>query len=100
MALTQRVHGLPEARVAKRRELALGRQALHRLALPDRVVALDVVPHAGLEDEEPAIDPGAVALRLLAEAADAAVVDLQRAEAPGGRDRGHRGQSAAGAVVG
>ena len=59
--------GLPEAAVAIGPQLAVGGQALERLALEGHVVALDAVQHGRLEHEEPAVDPGAVAHGLLLE---------------------------------
>ena len=55
--VAQRVHRLPEAVVAERHQLADLGQPLERLALPDRIVPVDVVEHARLEDEEAAVDP-------------------------------------------
>src|SRR4051794_41652329 len=81
LPLAQRVHRVPEPTVEVRLELALCREALERLLLPHRLVARDVAPHAGLEDEKAAVDPRAVAAGLLEEPAHAAVVDLERAEA-------------------
>src|SRR3954470_15809137 len=84
LAVPQRVHGLPEAGMQVRRKLALARELLHRLALPDRFVALDVVHDLWREHEEAAVDPGAIAARLLLEARDPVPVDRERAEAPRG----------------
>src|SRR6185503_6216539 len=91
--VAQRVHRVPEAVVAVGRELPLGGEALHRLALPHRVIAVDVAADLGGQHEEAAVDPAAVAVRLLLEAAHALVLHLQGAEAPGrlhGRDRRER----------
>ena len=46
------------------------REPLHRLALPDRVVAVDEIADLGREQEEAAVDPAAIALRLLREGRD------------------------------
>ena len=43
--------------MAVRRELSLGGEALERLALPDRLVSVEVGAHAGGEDEEAAVYP-------------------------------------------
>ena len=71
-------------------ELPLPGELLHRLALPHRGVALDVVADLGREHEVAAVDPAAVALRLLLEAVHLVVGDLQRPEAPGRLHPGHR----------
>src|SRR3954465_10021160 len=81
------VHVLPVAGMAVGGQLAVVGQALERLALPDRLVALDVVEDAGLEDEEAPVDPAAVAGGLLAERLDAVALERERAEAAGRLDR-------------
>src|SRR3954468_22593270 len=77
-----------------RGQVALTRERLHRLSLPDGLVAGDVVEHLRLENEEAAVDSGAVALRLLLEGGDLGLVfaDRDRAEAPRRLHRGERGQ--------
>ena len=60
------VHARPEALVAERVQLAVGGQALERLALEHRVLA-QVVERARLEGEEAAVDP-VLGARLLLEA--------------------------------
>ena len=62
--VAQRIHGLPESVVTIRRQPAILRKALERLAFPHRVVAADVFDDARFEHEKAAIDPGAVAFRL------------------------------------
>src|SRR5947209_7812384 len=59
------VHSVPEALVLVRDELLVLGQALERLALKDRVVVRDVVEDGRLGDEISAVDPPAVAPRLL-----------------------------------
>src|SRR5688500_19120527 len=75
--VAQRVHVLPVAGMAPGAELAVVREALHRLTLPHGRIAFDIVEDAGLEHEESAVDPGVVALGLLAEASDAGHVQVQ-----------------------
>ena len=76
-----------------RDQLVVGGQALERLALPLRHVALDVVEHARLADKEGAVDPALAHLRLLRERGHVAVVvDRQGAEARGRPHRRHRDQ--------
>src|SRR5215208_6188624 len=70
------VHAGPEALVAVGGELAVGRQALERLALEHRVLA-EVLQRARSQREEAAVDP-VLGLRLLVEAGDAVVVAEQR----------------------
>ena len=71
------VQALPEPRVAPHMQLAVGGQALERLALQHARVA-QVVEHRGFQEEEAAVDP-VVRARLLVEAGDAVVVaDLGR----------------------
>src|SRR5919106_1913873 len=55
--VAQSVHGVPEAGVPVRRELVLVSESLHGLALPHGLVAVDVVQHRRLDDEEAAVDP-------------------------------------------
>src|SRR6188472_1574497 len=50
--VAQRVHRLPEPLVAVGGELTVAGEPLERIAFPDRLVAVDVVEHAGLEHEE------------------------------------------------
>src|ERR1700704_6408246 len=78
--LAQRVHGLEEAVVAVRHQLAVCGQLLEHLALERRVGPGDVVQDGGLEDEEAAIDPSHVDLGLLREAGNAFAVELDRTE--------------------
>src|SRR5207253_2738670 len=61
------------------------------IALPDRLVAVDVVEHARLEHEEAAVDPPLADLRLLGELGDELAVELQAAEA-GGRTHSRHGR--------
>ncbi|SCM79274.1 hypothetical protein KL86PLE_90320 [uncultured Pleomorphomonas sp.] len=70
-------------------KLPLRRQPFERLGLPDGVVALDQVEDARLAHEEAAVDPAAVAARLLDEALHLAAGDFERAEAPRRLDRRH-----------
>src|SRR4051812_26576369 len=99
LAVAQGVHRLPEALVLVGAELAGGGERLHRLALPDGLLAGDEVQHSGLEDEEAAVDPAAgVAVRLLLEAAHEAALDLQRAPTAGRLDGGHGGRAPFAAV--
>jgi hypothetical protein len=70
VAVTQGVHGLPEAVVSVGREFASPREVLEWFPLPDRGIAADEIERARLDDEESAVDPGfliAVAARLLGE---------------------------------
>ena len=60
------VHALPEARVPVGAQVAVGGQALERLAL-EHAGAIQVVEHAGLEAEEAAVDP-VLGARLLVKA--------------------------------
>ena len=90
-------------------QLAVRGQALERLPFEQGVVARDPVQHRRLQDEEAAVHPAAVALRLLLEGPDGrrgelldglAVVDLHRAEASQRLDRGDRRQPAVRPVEG
>src|SRR3546814_1189910 len=69
MLVAEGVEVLPEPVVPVGDQLALLGQCLVRLAFPGGLVAVDVVEHLGLEDEEAAVDVVAVGVRLLAEAA-------------------------------
>ena len=63
-------------------ELAILRGALQRRLFQDGIIAVDIVEELRLADHEPDVDEVAVALRFLAEFADAAlVVNVQHAEA-------------------
>ena len=79
-------------------QLAVLGQPLQRLALPDRLVAVDVVEHLRLEHEEAAVDPALADLRLLGELGDAVAVEDEPAEARRRPHGGHRRQLAVGAV--
>ena len=73
-----------------RHQLPVRREPLERLALPLRVVAVDVVEHRRLEHEERAVDPALAGLRLLGELDDLVAVELEVTEArrrPDGGDR-------------
>src|SRR4051812_512875 len=85
-----------------RGQVALTRERLHRLSLPDGLVAGDVVEHLRLEHEEAAVDPGAVALRLFLKGGDLRLVlaDRDRAEASRRLHRGERCQHVLRAVEG
>src|SRR5215210_1259447 len=92
------VHAGPEAPVPERGELAVGGQALHRLALEHRVLA-QVREGTRLEGEEAAVDP-VLRLRLLAEATDAVlVVEHRDAERQLRPDDGDRRERAGGLVA-
>src|SRR5215213_2314440 len=71
LAVAERVHALPEARVLVRHQLPVAGQLLHGLFFPLGGVAVDVVEDGRLEDEEGAVDPALAGLRLLAELGDA-----------------------------
>jgi hypothetical protein len=48
-------------------QLPIACQLLKRLALPDRIVAGDVIQNLGFQDEEAAVDKGAILVGFLAE---------------------------------
>ena len=73
-----------------RHELAFGRQSAQRLAFPLGLVAGDVLEHAGLKDEEGAVDPLVRVDRLFPECGDPVAGEGKAAEA---RRRMHGGQS-------
>ena len=79
--ITQRIHRLPEPIVKVNAELAVRSQPFHRLALPHGRVAGDVVADLGRQHEEPAVDPSAIAERLLLEPGDPIALVAQRAKA-------------------
>src|SRR3546814_15687087 len=95
------VEVLPEPVVPVGDQLALLGQCLERLAFPGGLVAVDVVEHLGLEDEEAAVDVVAVVVRLLAEAAHPLFAGQQAegAEAAGLGPRRHGGQRSRPAVA-
>ena len=84
--------GCQKPRGLKADQLAVAGQPLSGSRSQTGRVAVDVVEHFGLEDEEAAIDPAAVALRLLRETGDPVAVDVERAEAARRLHRGHRRQ--------
>lgn len=92
--VAQGVHGLPEAVVAIGGELAFMGQALHGFTLPDGGVAVDVVDDLGGEDEEAAVDPGAVPVGLFLEAGDLGFREIECAKATGWLGGGQGGQFA------
>ena len=69
--IPQGVHRLPEPGVSEGNQLAIGGQALQWLTLEEDLVAGDAVEDGRLEHEEAAVDPGAIADRLLLERTDA-----------------------------
>src|SRR5437879_4343319 len=84
---------MPEAAVLVRRELSLRSKLLQRLALPYRCVVHEVPGDFGREHEEAAVDPPAVAARLLQEIGDAIALGLEGAEPAyglNGRDGGEQ----------
>src|SRR6185436_19197822 len=85
----ERVHRVPEALVDEGRELSLAGEPLHGIALPDGLVAANVLDDLWRQDEEPAVDPAAVAVRLLVEAAHPLLLHREGAEASRRLDRGH-----------
>src|SRR5687768_10233289 len=97
--VAQRVHRLPETAMSIGGEIAAARERLHRLALPERGVAIDEVDHPGREHEKTAVDPAAFAARLLLEARHAIAVDIERAEARRRLHRSDRGEDALRAVI-
>ena len=56
-------------------QLVAARQLLHRLALPDGLVARDQIADRRRQQEEAAIDPAAVVVRLLLEIDDPVALD-------------------------
>ena len=70
------------------RKLAAGGERLQRTPFPDAVVARNQVEDRRLQDEEAAVDEGAVAGGLLLEGANRAPLDFQRAVAAGRLDGG------------
>ena len=78
------------------------REPLQRLVLEERVVARDVVEHAGLEHEEAAVHPGAVAGRLLGERGHRRCSSSSSSapKRPSGLHGGHRRQAPVGAMKG
>src|SRR5690606_18617854 len=83
---------MPKTVVIVSGHLTIARQSPQRLLLPNGRIALDVVEHSGLENEETAVDPCAV--RLLAKARDPAIILRQGHDAEPARRlrRGHRRQ--------
>src|SRR5262245_56562401 len=75
------VHALPEAVMLVRHELPVAGEVFERLALELRRMAADIVKHAGLKDEERAVDPRFPGERLLIETHHALPLDLQPAKA-------------------
>jgi hypothetical protein len=79
-------------------ELAVVRQPLDGIALPDGVVAVDVVDRPGVEHEVAAVDPPLAHLRLLVELDDLVPLEVDAAEARRGAHGGHGGELAVRAV--
>ena len=79
----------------KGHQLARRSQSLQRTLLPNRIVAIDKVHHAWLEDKETGIDPPHFGVRLLVKAADAAVFpDVENTESTRRGNSSDRRQSA------
>src|SRR5258706_3814531 len=68
--IRERVHALPEAVMMVGDEVALAGEVLQRLLFEGRLVAVNVVAHLGLENEEPAINDDALLECLLAKSLD------------------------------
>src|SRR4051794_36538483 len=86
----QRIHVLPIAGMAVDRELILRHEPAHGILLPDRVVAVDEIEDARLQDEESAIDQVTIRSGLLPEAQDPGPIGrkIEGTETSGLRHRG------------
>ncbi len=63
-------------------ELPLFRQSPQGFSLPRTLIATDVFEDFRLQDEETAVDPAPIALRLLQELGHVVTVQIERTEAP------------------
>src|SRR5690606_29873274 len=75
-------------------ELAIAGQSIHGALLPHSRITLDIIHYAGLQYEEPSVEPGAVALWLLFEIANAInpIIQAEYAKTPERLDGGQRCQ--------
>src|SRR4029434_9216943 len=71
---------------------AVGRETLQRITLPQRVVAVDIVDGASIENEEAAIDPPFAGLRLPHDLSATRTFEDDPAEARRRAYRRHRGE--------
>src|SRR5262245_32679298 len=85
---------MPKAVVEVHAQLTVSGEPLHRLALPDRCIAGDVLADDGGQHEKAAVDPAAVPGRLLLEPRYTVALETYRPEAPGRLRRRHRRQPA------
>src|SRR3954466_4715746 len=88
--VAQRIHRLPEPSVKIDGERLLVSEALHRLTFPDGVVTVDELQHVRRQNEESAVDPTSISLRLFLKAGDEVVLEHKRAE-PARRLYGSKG---------
>ena len=72
----------------KRGELSIGGKLVHRLLLPDRAVAVDIVEDLWGENKEAAVDVAAISHRLLFEFLHELPFELERTEASRRTDGG------------
>src|SRR6188508_3143426 len=79
--------------MSKRHQLALGSESLQRLALKGDLIAVDVVQHGPLKDEEPTVDPTRFGLWFLRESSHLVAVQLHCAESGRRSDRCHGRQA-------
>src|SRR5215213_6894851 len=96
--VAKRIHRVPEAVVEVDAELALGGEIIHRLFFPNRRIAFDIAADLGRQHEKTAIDPAAIAARLLLESRDARALIIDGAEAAGWLGRGDGGEAALAAM--
>jgi hypothetical protein len=86
--------------MAKRHELTVRRQALHRRLLEHDIVSVEIVGHAGLQHEKRAIDPTLRRLRFLIEFDNAIAVEFDMSIPRRRTHCGHGGEFAMRAVKG
>src|ERR1700736_3683126 len=56
LLVAQRIHGLPEAPMHPGGQLTVRSQIFHGFLFPNRIMAVDEFQHAGLENEDAAVD--------------------------------------------
>src|SRR5262245_38566544 len=76
IAVPDRIHRMPETGMLVGEEFAVLGQAAQRCLFERLLVPAQVIEHARLEDEEPAVDPGLVLADLFGEFGDARAFEL------------------------
>ena len=81
IAITQRIHRVPETAMAKGAQFVVARNAFERTGLPARHIALDAIHDRSVEHEKAAVDVALIPRRLFDKAQNAIVLQIDGAVA-------------------